>query len=131
MDFLKSLGGKIATGVISLAVVSAGLAWYETDPATKQQILTVSGHILGWVLLMLIVPWACFWLIAWVAKMESNTAGAILVLMLTIVEAVALAWLFAWSIHGAASWVLYVAAVLIAGVYNVLTCDWIAEKVGS
>jgi hypothetical protein len=131
MDFLKSLGGKIATGVISLAVVSAGLAWYETDPATKQQILTVSGHILGWVLLMLIDPWACFWLIAWVAKMESNTAGAILVLMLTIVEAVALAWLFAWSIHGAASWVLYVAAVLIAGVYNVLTCDWIAEKVGS
>jgi hypothetical protein len=129
MDFLKSLGGKIATGAISLAVVAAGLAWYETDPVTKHQILSVSGRLLGWVMLVLIVPWALFWLIAWVAKMDSNASGAVLVLAITAAQAIVLAWMFGWSIHGATTWVLYVAAILIAGVYNVLSCDWIAEKV--
>jgi hypothetical protein len=128
MDFLKSLGGKIASGAVSLAVVSAGLAWYETDPATKHQILSVSGRLLGWMMLVLIVPWALFWLIAWVAKMDTNAAGAALVLTITAVQALVLAWMFGWSIHGATTWVLYVAAILIAAVYNLFTCDWIAEK---
>jgi uncharacterized membrane protein YbhN (UPF0104 family) len=128
MDFLKSVGGKIATGAISLAVVAAGLAWYETDPETKHQILSVSGRLLGWAMLVLIVPWALFWLIAWVARRDSNPAGAALVLSITAVQAIVLAWMFGWSIHGATTWVLYVAAILIAGVYNVLSCDWIAEK---
>ncbi len=113
-----------------MAVVGAGLAWYETDPATKHSILTLSGHIIGWCLLMLILPWASFPLIGWVSKMDSNPAGAVLVLVLTIVDALVLAWMFAWSLHGATEWVLYIAAVLIAGVYNLFTCDWIAERAG-
>ena len=44
-------------------------------------------------------------------------------------EAAVLAWLFDWSIAGATAWVFYAAAVLVAGVYNLLTCDWIAERV--
>ncbi len=129
MDFLKSVGGKIATGAVSLAVVSAGVAWWQTEQATKDHILSVSGRLLGWFLLVLVVPWALFWLIAWVAKLDRNAAGAGLILSITAVQAVVLAWMFGWSIHGPTVWVLYVAAVLIAGVYNLFTCDWIAEKV--
>ena len=126
-DFLKSLGGKIATGAISLAVVAAGLAWWQTDPATRQHILTDSGRLLGWSLLVLIAPWAGFAVVGWVSRMQSNGAGAALVILITAIEAVVLAWMFGWSIQGATEWVLYVAAVLVAGVYNLLTCDWIAE----
>jgi hypothetical protein len=127
-DFLKTLAGKIASGVVALAVAGAGLAWYETDPATKHAILSLSGRILGWCLLMLIVPWASFALIGWVGKMRSNAAGAVLVLAITIADAIVLAWLFSWSIRGATEWVLFTAAVLIGGVYNLFTCDLIAEK---
>ena len=126
-DFLKSLGGKIATGAISLAVVAAGLAWWQTEPATKQHILTESGRLLGWLLLVLIGPWACYPLIGWVSRLESNAAGAVLVLALTAAEAIVLAWMFGWSIQGGTEWVLYIAAVLISGVYNLFVCDWIAE----
>jgi FtsH-binding integral membrane protein len=128
-EFLKSLGGKIATGAISLAVVSAGVAWWQTEEATRQHILTDSGRLLGWSLLVLIVPWAAFALVGWVNRRQSNAAGAALVVILTLAEAVVLAWLFRWSVQGATEWVLFVAANLIGGVYNLLACDWIAETI--
>ena len=44
MDFLKSVGGKIASGAVVLAVGAAGLAWYETAPETKHVILLSDGE---------------------------------------------------------------------------------------
>ena len=126
-EFLKSLGGKIASGAIALAVVAAGFAWYSTDPATRQHILTDSGRLLGWTMLVLILPWAAFAVIGWVNRRQSNAAGATLVLVITVAESAVLAWMFGWSIRGATEWVLYIAAILIAGVYNLFICDWIAE----
>ncbi len=128
-DFLKTLAGKIATAVLSLAIVAAGLAWYETPPATKHAILSDTGRLLGWLMLVLIVPWAGFALIGWVAKFQTNAAGAALVLLFAAIEAVLLAWMFGWSVHGATEWVLYAAAILFAGVYNLFACDFIAEKI--
>ena len=130
MDFLKSVGGKVASGAVVLAVGVAGLAWYETDPATKHTILTGTGRILGWTLLVLVSPWASFALVGWVAKFDTNAAGAALVVGLTAVQAVVLGWMFGWSAHGATVWTVYAAAVLVAGVYNLFACDWIAERVG-
>jgi hypothetical protein len=126
-DFLKSLGGKIASGAIALAVVSAAFAWYSTEPATRQHILTDTGRLLGWLMLVLILPWAAFAVIGWVNRLQSNAAGATLVVVITAIESAVLAWMFGWSIQGATEWVLLAAAILIAGVYNLFICDWIAE----
>jgi hypothetical protein len=128
MDFLKTLIGKIATGLVALAVVAGGIAWWQTDPATRHDILSVSGRLFGWTLGVLVVPWVAFGLIAWVARFESNAAGAVLILALTLAEAAVLAWLFHWSLPNPTAWVLFISATLTAGVYNLLTCDWIAEK---
>jgi hypothetical protein len=128
MDFLKTLIGKVATGLVALAVVAGGIAWWQTDPVTRNEILSVSGRLCGWGLTVLMVPWAGFWLIDWVAKFESNGAAAALILALTLAEAVVLAWLFHWSLHTPMAWMLFVSANLTAGVYNLLSCDWIAEK---
>ena len=32
-------------------------------------------------------------------------------------------------VHGPTAWAFFAAATLVAGVYNLLACDWIAEKV--
>ena len=48
-------------------------------------------------------------------------------MVITAAEATTLAWMFGWKITGATEWVLYLAAVLICGVYNLFICDWIAE----
>ena len=130
MEFLKTVGGKIVGGLVALAVVACAISWWQMEPATRHAILSGAGKIGAWFGVVLLVPWASFFLIGRVARMERNSAGAALVLGMTAVEAAVLAWLFDWSIAGATAWVFYAAAVLVAGVYNLLACDWIAEKLG-
>ena len=130
MDFLKTVGGKVATGLVALAVFAAGLAWYQMDPSTRHGIVSGTGRICSWLGIVLVVPWVTFFVIGWVAKFESNLAGGLLVAGYTVLEAVLLAWLFGWGIHGATAIGFFGAAVLVAAAYNLLTCDWLAEKVG-
>lgn len=130
MEFLKTIGGKIATGLVSLAVIAGTISWYEMDPVTRHGIVTGTGRIIGWFVVMLVLPWATFFLIGSVARRDSNLAGALLVLFYTALEAILLAWLFSWGIKGATAVAFYCAGILLAAAYNLFTCDWIAEKVG-
>jgi hypothetical protein len=129
MDFLKSAGGKVLSGLVALAVIAGGISWWRMDEATRDALLTATGRIVSWLGVVLLLPWATFFIIGRVGRADSNAAGALLVLGYTVLEAVLLAWLFGWTIHGPAAWTFAAAAVLVAGVYNLFTCDWIAERV--
>jgi hypothetical protein len=129
MDFLKGVAGKVVTGLVALAVIATAISWWQMDESTRATLLTGTGRILAWLGVVLAVPWASFFVIGRVARLESNGAGAALVLAYTAAEAAVLAWLFDWSVRGAAPWVFFGAATLFAGVYNLFACDWIAEKV--
>jgi len=128
MDFLKGVAGKVVTGLVALAVIATGISWWQMEPQTRATLLTGTGRIVAWLGLVLAVPFASFFVIGKVARLDSNAAGAVLVLLLTAAEAATLAWLFDWSVRGAAPWVFFAAATLLAGVYNLFACDWIAEK---
>ena len=128
MDFLKGVAGKVVTGLVALAVIATAISWWQMEEATRAALLTGTGRVFAWLGIVLVVPWASFFLIGRVARLESNAAGATLVAAFTVVEAAVLAWLFEWSIRGAAPWVFFITAVLFAGVYNLFACDWIAEK---
>ena len=128
MDFLKGVAGKVVSGLVALAVIATAISWWQMDEATRSTLLRGTGRVFAWLGIVLVVPWASFFLIGRVARLESNSAGGALVAALTVLEAGVLAWLFDWSISGAAPWVFFVTAVLFAGVYNLFACDWIAEK---
>jgi hypothetical protein len=128
MDFLKGVAGKVVTGLVALAVVATAISWWQMEPQTRATLLTGAGRIVAWFGLVLAVPFASFFVIGKIARMDSNAAGAVLVLLLTGAESATLAWLFDWSVRGAAPWVFFAAATLLAGVYNLFACDWIAEK---
>ncbi|HQY88610.1 MAG TPA: hypothetical protein PK402_08120 [Tepidisphaeraceae bacterium] len=129
MDFLKSIGGKIVTGLIALLVIGAAIAWFQAAPETRERWVGTFGRALGWSVIVIVAPWACFMLISWVARMRSNAAGAALVFGITLIETLVLAWLFNFSVNGTIGWIFAIAGVLTAGVYNVFACDWIAERV--
>jgi FtsH-binding integral membrane protein len=128
MDFLKGVAGKVVTGMVALAVIATAISWFQMDEASRSALLTGAGRVIAWLGVVVIVPWASFPVIGRVGRMDSNAAGATLVLAYTAVEAAVLAWLFDWSVRGAAPWVFFAAATLFAGVYNLFACDWIAEK---
>ena len=128
MEFFKTIVGKIVTGLVALGVVVGAISWWWMDPATRHMLLAGTGHILVWLGIVLAWPWASFAVIGWVARMDSNLAGGILVGVYTVAEAALLAWLFHWQIVSAAGWTFLLLGGLVAGVYNLLSCDWIAEK---
>jgi hypothetical protein len=128
MDFLKTVTGKVITGLVSAVVITLSISWWNMSDATKHWILSGSGRIFAWLGLVLIVPWAAFFIIGWVARFQTNTAGGILVLVLTVGEAVVLLKLFGWNLGGPMAWVFFAVGALFAGVYNLFTCDWIAER---
>jgi hypothetical protein len=130
VDFLKTVTGKVVGGAVALGVVAAAISWWSMDESTRHMLLSGTGRIVAWLLGVLLIPWASFALIGRVERMDSNTAGAVLVTAMTAIEAMVLLWLFGWSLPGAAAWTFAVVGVLFAGVYNLFACDWIAEKVG-
>lgn len=129
MELLKGMAGKIVTGVVALAVVVGAITWWSMDPAARQAILAGTGRIIAWFGIVVLLPWATFFIIAPIARRESNLAGGLLVAAYTLLELVLLIWLFEWNIDGGAAWTFVGLGCLVAAVYNVFTCDWIAEKV--
>ena len=78
------------------------------DPSARQHILGNTGRIASWFGVVLFLPWASFFVIGRVGRMDSNLAGAVLVVGYTALEMLLLAWLFHWSISGATEWTFMV-----------------------
>jgi hypothetical protein len=129
MDFLKSITGRIVTGLVALGVVAAAISWWQMDESTRQMLVSGTGRIFAWLGVVLALPWTSFAIIGWVARMESNAAGGLLVALYSLAEIILLAWLFHWHMPNPAAWTFLLLGGLVAGVYNLLVCDWLAEKV--
>ncbi len=130
MDFLKTVTGKAVSGLVALAVIAAAISWWQMEPASRSMLVSGTGKIVGWLLAVLVLPWATFFVSVRAGKFDSNFAGAALVFGYTAVEVLLLAWLFDWQIRSAAAWTFLVAGGLLAAVYNLFACDWIAERMG-
>ena len=128
MDFLKSTAGKIVTGLIALVVIAGVIFLITMDPAVRSRLIDGAGKIAAWIGIVLVLPWATFAIIARVARLQSNRAGAILIFIYTGLETAGLAWLFDWHLTGHGPITFLILGGLLAAVYNLLTCDWIAEK---
>jgi hypothetical protein len=127
--------GRIVGGVMTAAVLAGGIALWRMEPAQWDSLKSGTGSVLsftakliGWVLVVGVLPWATFFLSTYAEKFSRNAAGVVLVAFYTALGVTGLLWLFDWSLHSATAWVFFVAAGMIALVYNVLICDWIAER---
>ncbi|HSI37083.1 MAG: hypothetical protein ACAI43_18980 [Phycisphaerae bacterium] len=128
MDFLKTVTGKVVSGIVGLVVVAAGISWWRMDPETRSMLLGGTGKIVSWTGIVILAPWATFFIVGWVGRMRSNAAGGALVFVYTLLEVLLLLWLFGWSIPNATAGTFFAVGALVAGVYNLLVCDWLAER---
>src|SRR5688572_33134401 len=115
MDFLKGVAGEVVTGLVALAVIATAISWFQMDEASRAALLRGTGRVFAWLGVVLVVPWASFFVIGRVARLESNGAGAALVLLITAAEEAVLARLFDRSVSGVEPVVFFAAAALCAG----------------
>jgi hypothetical protein len=129
MELVKSIVGKVVGGAVALAVVAAGISWWRLDEAMRHELVSGAGKIVGWAVVVGVVPWVTFFVVGWVEKRDSNLAGAMLVIAYTAAEMLLLMWLFGWKVTGASAWTFVGVGALLAAAYNLFACDWIAEKI--
>lgn len=131
------MAGRIIGSLVASALLGGGFLAWQAGPQGRSEILASIGtgfhftaKVIGWFLLVGVLPWATYFMSTWVAHFRRNAAGAALVAGYTAVETGLLYWMFDGAVQSATAWVFFIAAVLIALLYNVLICDWIAERFG-
>lgn len=129
-EIAKKMVSFVLAGAVALGVMVGTVSWFQMSPEERQILWNAIGKVLLWVGVVGVVPWATFFLTTWVARRESNLAASGLVGGYTLIELGLLLWLFDFSVGGTIGVVLIFLGFLVALTYNVLSCDWIAEKMG-
>jgi hypothetical protein len=121
------VGGKVLTGILVVSG-AASVIWFWNHPEQLSSIWAVMKSVLVWLGLVLVLPWATFFVTGWVVKKDSNLAGALLLIGLTLVDALFAFYLSDWSVSGALTWMVLLLGFLSAGVYNFLACEFQAAR---
>lgn len=128
MDFFKTVAGKVVGGIVALIVLIAAISWLRMSSDTRGALVLGTGKIVAWVLTVVLLPWASFFVIGWVATFRSNLAGGVLVAIISALELVLLLWMFDWHPGGTTAWTFVGVGTLVAAVYNLFVSDWLAER---
>ncbi len=123
----KYVGGKVLTAILVVAS-AGGMYWFYKHPEQLATVWNVLKGVLVWIGLVLVLPWAAFFVTGWVVRRESNLAGALLLVALTAVDALFAFYLANWSVQGALTWMVLLLGFLTAGVYNFLVCEFQATR---
>jgi hypothetical protein len=130
MELFKKIAAIVLAGAVALGVIVGAISWFQMPADDRARVWYAVGRGLVWIGIVLVLPWATFFVTTWVANREKNSAGALLVAGYTIAGGLVLGWLFDFSISGTAGVVLVILGILVALAYNLLVCDWIAERLG-
>jgi FtsH-binding integral membrane protein len=121
---------KVLTLIALALVVLAGVAIYRMAPQTRQAIWAGIWRTVAWFVLAAGLPWVGKLFIGRLLEIGSNWAGVVLLSVLTLVDAmVGLILMRGWP-SGGWSWLAALAALAVAGLYNYLVAEYLAEKAG-
>ena len=111
----KYVGGKVLTAILIMACAASGF-WFYKHPEQLQTIWSVLKGVLVWLGLVLVLPWAAFFVTGRVVKQDSNVAAGLLLLGLVAIDALLAFYLANWSVNGALTWMVLLLGILCAGV---------------
>lgn len=118
------VGGKVLTAI--LVVSSAGaVIWFWRHPEHLQTIWLTIKYVLAWLGVVLVLPWAFFFVTPWVVSKDSNAAAGLMLGGYVLVDiAVALFLIGGPGGHDVLTWMVLLLGFLSAGVYNFMVCDF-------
>lgn len=122
------VGGKVLTAI--LVVASAGaVIWFWRHPEHLQTIWLTIKYVLVWLGVVLVLPWAFFFVTPWVLSKDSNVSAGLMLGGYVLVDvAVALFLMGGPGGHDVLTWMVLLLGFLSAGVYNFMVCDFQAAR---
>jgi hypothetical protein len=127
---LGRLGERVLGWIALALLIGVGIAIWQTPPDTKAAIWSGIWRTIAWLLIVAALPWTARLFIGRVLEIGSNWAGALLIAAFLAADIiVALVLMSAWPESGWA-WVACLAALGVAGTYNYLVTEYLAESSG-
>ncbi|TWT45723.1 hypothetical protein RAS1_21520 [Phycisphaerae bacterium RAS1] len=121
---------KIVTGVVFALLVVLGVTLWRMDPATRTAIWNGIWKTAAWCVLAAALPWSGRLFIARVSEIGTNWAGAGLIGAYVLIDVVA-ALLFMGGLPGGGwAWTATLVGLGLAGSYNYLVTEYLAEQCG-
>lgn len=134
METRSGMIGRIGERVLSWAafglLVLLGIAIYRMNPETKSAIWGGAWRTVVWLILAAALPWVSRLFVRRLLAVGSNWAGAALIGALTVVDLVAGLLLMGGLPQGGWGWLAALAALGVAGSYNYLVAEYVAEQAG-
>jgi hypothetical protein len=125
----KFVGGKVITAVL---VVSSTLIviWYFRLPLEERAALwSMARSALIWIGFVAVLPWATFFVPARVVRAESNAMAAAMLAFYLLADVGFAMYLTRGTFGGTWQTAVLLLGFLVAGLYNFLACDFVANRV--
>jgi hypothetical protein len=116
--------GYVALGLIVLA----GVALYRMGPAGRDALWQGAWRTAAWLAIAAVVPWMARLFIGRLVELGSNWAGVVLIAAFTIVDLLVGLLLIGGLPVGGWSWLAAVASLAVAGTYNYLVSEYLAQQ---
>lgn len=123
----KYIGAKVLVTTCVLGSVLAGI-WFWRHPDDLRALWSVIRLTLAWLGFVTVLPWALFFLPPMVVKKESNALSGGMLIGYLLLDVLVAFWLAGWHVGSTLAWVVLIAGFLAAGVYNLVVCEYIAER---
>jgi len=117
------VGGKVITAILVVSGAGA-VIWFWKHPEHLATIWQTIKYVLTWMGIVLVLPWATFFVTPWVVSKDSNVAAGVMLFGYTLADAVAAFFLLGGVRgHNGFIWMLLILGFLAAGVYNLKVCE--------
>ncbi len=122
------VGSKVVTAIL---VVSGGgaMIWFWNHPEDLQAIWQTIKYVLVWMGIVLVLPWATFFLTTWALAKDSNVAIAIMLLGYAMIDVI-VAFCLIGRVGGLGfmTWMVLLLGFLSSAVYNFKVCEYHANR---
>lgn len=118
------------TGVVFALLVALGVTLWRMDPATRAAIWNGIWKTAAWFALAAALPWGGRLFIARIAEVGTNWAGVALLAGYTVLEIVIALLLMGGLPSGGWAWAGALVSLGLAGSYNYLVTEYLAEQYG-
>lgn len=127
---LFRLGEKVLGWIALALIVAAGIAIWQMPAETKSAILSGAWRSLVWLVIVAVLPWTARLFIGRVLEAGTNWAGLALIGGYVLADII-VGWVLmtGWP-SGGWGWMAVLTALGIAGLYNYLVTEYLAEMAG-